>query len=109
MNKQKLFGLISLSRKAGKLKVGYQPALDAAASGEADLILTASDLSENSLRKLRNKLASLESPPRVIPIPLLMEDLSRITHRPTGICVVCDSGFAKGIETLTTDDEEDTI
>lgn len=109
MNREKLFGLISLCRKAGKLKIGFQPALDAAAGGEVALLLISGDLAENTRRKLGNKLSAMESPPRMIPIPFTMEELSRIAHRPAGICAVCDGSFAKGIEALTTDDEEDTI
>lgn len=109
MNHEKLLGLLSLSRKAGKLKVGFEPALESSMMGEAALILTASDLSEKSLHRLQTKLAALDGPPRVVPIAYTMEELSRITRKLTGICTVCDTGFARGIETLMTDDEEDTI
>lgn len=110
MNREKIFGLLSLSRKAGKLVVGFEPAVEAVMYGKAALILTARDLSEKSAHRLQTKVAAFDgSPPRIVPIPFTMEELSRITHRLTGICTVCDEGFARGIETLTTDDEEDTI
>lgn len=109
MMDERLLGLLSLCRRAGKLMVGFEPALESAAKGDAALILTACDLSPKSHARLLTKLSALESPPRVAALPFTMEELSRITHRLTGICTVCDAGFAGGIEKLMmTDDEEDT-
>lgn len=109
MKRERLFGMLSLSRKAGKLRVGFEPALESTMAGEAALILTAKDLSEKSLKRLQTKLSGFDSPPQIISTPFTMEELAHITHKLTGICTVCDEGFARGIETLTTDDEEDTI
>ena len=87
MNRDKILGLVSLSRKAGKLLVGFEPAAEAALRGEAAAVLLSRDLSPNSEKRLRRKLEPLEedSPP-VYKVPFTMEELSRITGRLTGIC-----------------------
>lgn len=109
MNRNKMLGLLSLSRKAGKLKVGFEPAVEAALAGEAALILLSSDLSEKSEKRLGVKLRFLEDGPPVLRLPFTMEELSHITKRLTGICTVTDVGFSGGLRALMTDDEEDTI
>ncbi len=41
----KLMGLLSLCRKAGKLRIGSQPVKEAVEAGEAKLVLYAADFS----------------------------------------------------------------
>lgn len=107
MKADRIFGMLSLCRRAGRLCIGMEPVLEAAAKGETRLVLTAADLSPRSRERLLCRLNAMEASPRVATLPQTMEDLSQITHRLTGICAVCDEGFAKGIETLMTDDEEE--
>ena len=48
----KLMGLLSLCRKAGKLRIGSQPVKEAVEAGEAKLVLYAADFSRSEERRV---------------------------------------------------------
>ena len=77
--------------------------LEAAGKGAAFLILLAEDLSPRSARRLRQKLPALP----VATLPCTMQTLSAVTGKLSGILAVCDENFARGIQALMTDDEEE--
>ena len=56
-------GLLSLCRKAGKLRIGFEPVREAAAAGEAKLVLYAADFSPRSRRRMESLLNGSGVPP----------------------------------------------
>ena len=99
----KVLGMISLCRRAGRLTLGMDAAAEKAWKGEARLLLLAEDLSPRSARRLRQKLPALP----VATLPCTMQMLSAVTGKLSGILAVCDENFARGIQALMTDDEEE--
>lgn len=92
---EKLFGGISLCRKAGKLVAGGDASEDAARSRKAALILVTADLSERSARRMR--AVSEESGVPLLVLPRTMAELAPYVGKDYGIFAVCDKGFARMI------------
>lgn len=90
---KKVLGLLSLCRRAGRLTVGMEAALEKAQKGEAALILLAEDLSPHSAERLQRKLPQGVT---VRSLPCTMQTLSVVTGKKTGILAVCDENFAGG-------------
>lgn len=96
----KTLSLISLSRKAGKLKMGSDPCLEAVASGQARLVLYASDLSPRTKLRLEDACSSSADPPPRLALELDMFQLSQVCGKRTGVLAILDDGFARGLRTL---------
>ena len=103
MDEKRVLGMLSLCRRAGRLTAGMEAVLEAAGKGAAFLVLLAEDLSPRSARRLRQKLPALP----VATLPCTMQTLSAVTGQLSGILAVCDENFARGIQALMTDDEEE--
>ena len=54
MKQDKLLGLLGMARRANRLAAGVEDIVSAAAKGKCRAVLIASDISENSLKKLTN-------------------------------------------------------
>lgn len=79
----KLMGLLSLCRKAGKLRIGSQPVKEAVEAGEAKLVLYAADFSPRSRGRMELILEQSGVPPKVYQTGLtICTKLSRETHAP---------------------------
>lgn len=100
-------GLISICRKAGKLKSGMDMVKSACISGEAYAVFTASDLSAKSLKEVR--FAAARSGVAVYGLSMTMEQIADAMGKKTGILAVTDGGFAKsmakGAEDISADIE----
>lgn len=93
---QKLYGALSLCRKAGKLVMGTDTVLEAIKRRKAVLVLLASDLSE---RSRRNLCAACEAAGmQAVGLPCTKAELSAYTGKEYGILAVCDKGFAGMIQ-----------
>ncbi|MFD2670059.1 YlxQ family RNA-binding protein [Marinicrinis sediminis] len=94
--KDKLQSRIGLCQRAGKLVAGDEGVLKAVRSQEAKLVIVATDASDNTRKKYRDKCNSYEVP--------LIEVLDRYTlGHCTGkdlrvVVAVTDEGFARIIE-----------
>ncbi len=91
-----VYGLLSLCKKAGKVRSGEVPVTEAITSGEARLLLIAQDASENSKKKIQDRCEY-----RGIPWVIFgsMEDLGRamgVSERAGA--AVTDPGFARAIK-----------
>ena len=99
----KVLGMISLCRRAGRLTLGMDAAAEKAWKGEARLLLLAEDLSPRSAERLTGRLPQ-ELP--VVTLPCTMQTISRYTGKNSGILAVCDENFAGGIRAMMSDEEE---
>lgn len=95
--------MLSLCRKAGKLRIGFEPVKEAAEKGEARLVLYAADFSPKSRERMENALARSGSPPESRTVDAAMSDLARVCGKLTGVVAVADEGFAAGLEKLLCD------
>lgn len=96
----KTLGLLSLCRKAGRLKMGADACLEAAAGGGARLILYANDLSAKTKAGLERGFSGLTDPPPRVQTQLTMFDFSQVCGKLTGVVAVADDGFARGLQDL---------
>ncbi len=93
-------GLLSLCRKAGKLRIGFEPVREAAAAGEAKLVLYAADFSPRSRRRMESLLNGSGVPPEQRELEQTMGELARICGKAAGVVAVANDGFAAGLKKL---------
>lgn len=103
--KDKTLGLISISRKAGRLAIGFDPVAEALAAGRAYLILTAADLSPKTRSELDYRIKQSAKTVEVIELPLAMDDLSAVLGKRAGVLAVADQGLADALRRQTHKEE----
>ena len=91
MHKDKLYNALSLCRRAGKLCMGFDPTADNVAKGKAWLVLTASDLSPKTKKRVEYFCEDLVD---VYSMPLTQAELEPITRKPVGVYAVLDENMA---------------
>lgn len=101
----KLLPFLGLARRAGKLSLGHDPAMDQIRHGKAKLILLACDLSERTAASIREEADMMKISVR--PLRENMDEIGSALGRRTGVIAVNDAGFAKKLETLCATDEEE--
>lgn len=89
--------MLSLCRKAGKLKIGFEPVKDSIEAGAARLVLFASDFSSKSRERMEKALAKSGDPPESRRVEASMFDLARVCGKQAGVLAITDEGFASGI------------
>ncbi len=94
--KDKLFGLLSICRKSGRMALGFDMSKEAAEKGRAELILLASDISPKTEKEVRffarNK--------KIIKTAYKIDDFFYGIGKKVGVVAVCDKGFAEKAESL---------
>ena len=91
----KIYGMVSLSMKAGKLAVGEERAKEAIKSGEARLIIIADDASDNTKKKFSDMAAY-----RNVPLISIFDryQFGKLIGKKFSVsAVVTDKGFADSI------------
>jgi len=89
----KTLSLLGLARRAGRTTLGFDAVCSSAVKNESRLILTASDVSEGTMRKLRNHLSECEI--NIREIPYSQEQINAAIGKPVRIISINDSGFAR--------------
>lgn len=89
----KFLSLLGMARRANRVSLGYEQALDAIHSGKCYVVFTASDLSEKTSRGL--VFASEETKTVVRAVDYTMHTVSDAVGQKTGIVAVNDAGFGK--------------
>lgn len=88
-------GLLSICRKAGKLKCGMDISKSACETGEAKAVFAASDLSDKSLKEIR--FCCAKNGVKIYRLDMTMSDIAEAMGKKTGILAVTDGGFAKSL------------
>lgn len=88
----KLLGALSLARKAGVVAQGFDSVKEKVISGEAFLVLTASDLSDGSRRRVETFCKELAP---CFSLPYTADELLTVFRKRSGVFAVCDENFAK--------------
>lgn len=100
--RRKLISLISMSKKAGRLKAGEFAAEEAIASGKARLVIVAEDASDNTKKKFENKSKTMEVP--IVFFGKKEELGAAIGKELTAGIAICDDGLAKAFLNKYKDD-----
>ena len=99
INEERLFGMIAISKKAGKLFVGEARAEEVIRSGKADVIILSEDASDNTKKQFWN-MASF----RNIPIVYIKDryTFGRIIGKKFAVsAVISDKGLSQAVIRLS--------
>nr|WP_317412899.1 ribosomal L7Ae/L30e/S12e/Gadd45 family protein [uncultured Solibaculum sp.] len=94
----RLLSLLGIARRAGKLTMGFDPVAEDAAKHKARLVLTASDLSQRTLKGVGEICTQHNIP--CIPLGRTMEEIHKAVGKRTGVLATADHGFAQSIKEL---------
>ncbi len=101
MNEQ-LLNLLGIARRAGRLSLGNDPAIEALRKGSTSLILFASDLSPRTAGGVG--FAAKEEGVAAVRTKATMDEISMALGKRTGVVAVNDPGFAKKLLALCADE-----
>jgi ribosomal protein L7Ae-like RNA K-turn-binding protein len=99
---EKLLHLLGIARRAGRLSLGNEAAVEALRKGHTRLILFASDLSPRTIGGV--EFAAKEEGVAAVQINATMDEISMALGKRTGVVAVNDSGFAKKLLALSADE-----
>lgn len=92
----KLTQTLSMTMRAGRLVLGFDPVKDALRKGQAALILTAADLSEKTKKEAAFLAQQTAVPCRAVPLKL--DELWYLIGKRAGVLCVTDEGLANKLE-----------
>ena len=98
MNNDRLLNFLGICKRAGALLSGAETVEKAVKENKALLVLYASDVSENSLKRVLAAAQDQHIPARRL--PRTKEELSFALGKHCGIVATTDAGFAKKILTM---------
>ena len=98
MQNNKFLSLLGMARKANRVSLGYDKALESVHNGKAFVVFVASDISEKTKRGL--VFASEEMDVEIISVEHTIFDFTNAVGTKTGIVSVNDAGFAKKLVSL---------
>lgn len=99
-----LSGILGLCRRAGKLAMGFDPAVDAIMKANALLILVANNCAQRTLRNI--KRLARENGVEIRELPLSIDEIGYAVAKRAGVLAVCDQNFASKIINLLNENEE---
>lgn len=92
----RLLNFLGLCRRAGKMKIGCDTVIESVELGNARLILMASDISENTKKKVTAALNSTDCET----LNYTKDELSFSLGKTCAVLAVEDDGFAKKLKEL---------
>jgi ribosomal protein L7Ae-like RNA K-turn-binding protein len=93
---KKAFMVLTLARKAGKLVLGFDAVKETLQNRTAKLAVITSDVSAKTEKEVR--FYCTRSCVDIIPVPLSMEDISKLLGKKSGVIAITDSGLAELIK-----------
>ena len=102
---QKLTGILSICRKAGKIKLGFDPMKEALEKNKVAGVLTTADISPKTYKEVCYFCQKKNVP--VCQIPLTMMQFGSAVSRKAAVAAVLDKGFFDRINQLCA--ESDTV
>lgn len=94
----RLLSLLGIARRAGKLTMGFDPVADDVAARKAKLVVVASDLSQRTLKGVRDVCAQSNVP--CVSLGRTMDEIHWSLGKRTGVLATADHGFAQSIMEL---------
>lgn len=90
--KDKLLGAVSLSRRAGKLVMGFDAVKESVMKGQAFVVFCAADLSEGTRARVDRFCEQFGR--KALTAPCTQEELLQVCPKRTGVFAVIDRGLA---------------
>ncbi len=106
MNRNKLLSLLGLARRAGRLSLGNDPAMEAMQKGKTALLLVAGDLSPRTLKGLC--AAAEETHTELLIMEETMDNIGAALGKRTGVIAVNDAGFADKMRAIYRETEQES-
>ena len=110
---QKVFGLLGLARRARAITIGMDATLSALNKGTIKLILLANDIGKSSFKKLSQSVEEFENETYLEKGSIALVSFSDseelgvvLSKEMVSIIGIVDAGFAKGINKLAQQDED---
>ncbi len=94
----KLLSLLGLARRAGKLSLGHDPAVESMHTGKAFLVLTAADLSPRTQKSIC--FTAQDTKTTLLTMAHTMDEIGAALGKRTGVIAVNDAGFANKLYAL---------
>lgn len=107
MNNAKWLSMLGLARRAGKLAMGHDLALQSVRDGKAQLVLTARNASPRLLREFETAGQKRAKAPRMRALPCTIDEIHFALGYRAGVLTVEDAGFAARIEELLQQEEKE--
>ena len=89
----KLLGLLTMCRKAGKLQMGFDPMKEALTGKKAKAVIIAADVSPKTEKEARFFADKSGVPAKKTDTSL--DEIYQALGKRAGILTICDDGFAK--------------
>lgn len=99
---ERLTGVLTMCRKAGKLLLGFDAVKEAAVRGQIACVLLAADVSPKTEKEVH--FFAGEIPVRTL--PYAMDALKAFFRKRTAVYGVCDAGFAGALQKLLPESDE---
>lgn len=104
-NDERVLSLLGMARRAGKLQAGFERSSGAVKSGAAKLAVICCDISPKTAKELRYVCDKFNVP--VVSTDFTLQQLTDAIGFKSGVCAVCDSGFAGRVSALLTNNGKD--
>ena len=103
MHKDKTLSMLGLARRAGKLSMGHDMALQAVLNKRAQMIIFCADISPRLVKELKKtfELHSIDIP--FFETEITIEEIHHFVGYKAGVLTVNDENFSKKIISLLTD------
>lgn len=88
----RILSLLGICRRAGKLVIGADPAVDSVKKGRAQLLIYAKDFSQKSLKPVL--MAAHANDTKILGLNRTKEEISLAVGKLCGVMAVEDKGFA---------------
>lgn len=88
---EKLQGILTICRKAGKMSLGLSPCVEAVKRGRAKGVLVCSDISEKSGKEAQFQAKRAKIP--LLAMPYTRKELGQFIGMEAGVLAICDNGF----------------
>lgn len=93
--REKALQMLSLCRRAGKVRLGFDLVKSSVMKGEARLVLCSLEASEKTRKEVRRFCGQWDAPLRLVPYSL--EELGRYLGKRVGVVAVAEGNFAKAV------------
>ncbi len=91
---QKVINLLTMCRRAGKLIIGFDAVKETFVEGDIYCIIVANDISQNTLKKVRNLCDTFSNGKiPVVRTTLTVAELNKYLGQKVAVAAICDRGF----------------
>lgn len=97
-NKDRILSLISLSKKAGKLVLGFDVTKKELLKGTTDTVFVCSDLSSKTLKEVNYICGDMEV--EVKQLPIILDEIWYEVGKRSGVICITENGLSKKVSEL---------